>query len=226
MFFQPVSQVLRILLQSFQGAGFTLFILGIGGGAVRFPVLAQHLLGGFLPLVEWVLEVCAGAGLGFAGVGRELDPVDGKHLAADQSLAVAQGEHLCKKLGGEVAHLRNEGGQGGEVGLAVSGQGDEEDVVAAGGFDLAARNDAPAVGEKDDLEEDGGIVGGSAFDVVVVAGVESGEVEFFVHQMTKGEFKGARLDLPVEIHRQEFHALVDGFESGHGRSRGHASNSW
>jgi hypothetical protein len=42
--------------------------------------------------------------------------------------------------------------------------------------------------------------------------------------MTNGVFKSARLDLPVKIHRQEFHALVDGFESGQGRSRGHASN--
>lgn len=71
--------------------------------------------------------------------------------------------------------------------------------MAAGGFDLAAGEDAAAVGQEDDLEEDGGVVGSGALKVVLVAGVEGSEVELLVRQMAEGEFECARLDLLLEM---------------------------
>jgi len=125
---------------------------------------------------------------------------------------------LGKQLGGQVAHLGDEGGQGGEVGLGIAGDGDEQDVLPAGGFNLAAADDAATIGEQDDLEEDGGIEGGGTFAVVLVAGVESGEVEFVVDQIAQGVLETAGLDLLVEIHRQQFQAFVDWFVARHGGS--------
>ena len=99
--------------------------------------------------------------------------------------------------------------------MRIAGDGDEHDVVAAGGFDLAAADKAAAVGEQDDLEQDGGVVGGRAFGVVLVAGVEGGEVELVIDQVAQRIFEAAGLDLPVEVDRDQFQALVDRFEARH-----------
>ena len=73
--------------------------------------------------------VGAGAGLGFAGVTRQLDAIDGEHLAAEEALPVAHHQNLGEQLGGEIAQFGDEGGQGGEVGLAVARNRDEDDVL-------------------------------------------------------------------------------------------------
>ncbi len=82
-------------------------VLGVGGCRIGFAMLVQHLLGSLLHLGQLALEVFAGAGLGLAGVGRKLDPINGEHVAANQALAVTQGEDLGEELGGELAHFRD-----------------------------------------------------------------------------------------------------------------------
>ena len=56
----------------------------------------------------------------------------------------------------------------------VAGQGFEDYVGFAGPLDLAAGGDAFGVGVEDDLEQDGGVIGGTAAAVVGIAGVEDG----------------------------------------------------
>ena len=89
-------------------------------------------------------------------------------------MAVANQQDLRKQFGNGVPHVRDKGGECGEVRLAVSGDSDKQYILAAGRFDLAAVDDATAVGQQDDLDEDGRVEGGCAFVVVFVAGMEGG----------------------------------------------------
>ena len=56
----------------------------------------------------------------------------------------------------------------------VAGQGFEDYVGFTGPLDFTAGGDAFGVGVEDDLEQDGGVIGGTAAVVVVVAGAEDG----------------------------------------------------
>lgn len=114
---------------------------------------------------------------------------------------------MGNQFGGQVALLGDEGGQAGEVRLAVAGHGDEKDVLAAGGLDLAAGDETPAVGQQDDLDQGGGVEGGSAFMVVLVAGVEGGQVEFVVDQVAQGMLEAARLHLSAKSTGSSFMPL-------------------
>jgi hypothetical protein len=116
---------------------------------------------------------------------------DGKHLAADQALPVAQVEHLGKELGDVVAQAGDEGGDGGEVWRAVAAQGDEGDVFPAGTFYSPAADEALAIGEQDDFEQHPRWVGSGTSEIVLVAGVEAGEVQFVVDQVVERMFEGA-----------------------------------
>ena len=55
--------------------------------------------------------------------------------------------------------------------------------ILATSFDLAAVDDAAAVGKQDDLDEHGGVESRCAVDVIVVAFVEGGQIEFVIDQV-------------------------------------------
>ena len=156
-------------------------------------------------------EVGAGATLGLAGVARQLDAVDGEHLAADQALPVTDEQDVAKQAADLGAQRADETSEGGEVRAAITGQGDEGDVFSAGPFDAATADDAPAVGEEDDLEQHGRRVGAGAGAVVLVAGIEAGEVEFVVDQVIERVFEAAREQLSLQIDGDEARAGVDVF---------------
>ena len=143
----------------------------------------EHDLDSGIELVGLTLKVGTGAALGFRGVAGKFDAIDGEHLATDQTLPVADGEHWGEQVGNVVANGTDKVGQRGEVRGLIAGQGDEGDVVAAGALDLAAADDALRIGEQDDLEQNGRRVRGGTGGVVLVAAVEAGEVEFVVDQM-------------------------------------------
>ncbi|MNZ89918.1 hypothetical protein D3C78_1088600 [compost metagenome] len=210
---QPGPQLPGAGLQALELArGAQVFILR---ATVALALLRDHRSGGLLHLLGLAQEVGAGAAAGLAGVARQLHPVDGEHLAADQPLAVADGEHLGEQPGRQIAHVGYERGQGGEVRLAVAGHRHEQHMLAAGGFHLAAADDAAAVGQQDDLQQHRRIVGRSAFDIVAVAGVEFGEVQFVVDQIAQGVLEAAGQQLLVEIHGEQFESLVNGLEPRH-----------
>src|SRR5512139_1786264 len=83
------------------------------------------------------LEVGACAALGLGCVARQLDAVNGKHLAPDESLLVADVEYLREDACNVLSQRRNKSGDGGEVRLAVAGQCNEGDVMAAAALDVA-----------------------------------------------------------------------------------------
>ena len=86
-----------------------------------------------------------GAAALFAGVGRELDAVNGKHLPPDQAQPVASEQHLGEQGLNVIAEFAHELGNMGVAGLAVAADGDELHVVQAGRFDAARGDQAPAL---------------------------------------------------------------------------------
>lgn len=161
----------------------------------------DHGLGGLFHLLGLAQEVGAGAASGLAGIARQLDPIDGEHLAANQALPVADHEYLGEQLGGQVAHVGDELREGGEVWLTVAGDGHEQHMVAAGRFHLATADNAAAVGEQDDFQQHGRVVGRCALEAVAIAGVEVGEIQFVIDQIAQGVLEGAGQQLLVEVDR-------------------------
>ena len=82
----------------------------------------------------------------YVGVAWEFDTIDGEHLAANESLSVAEVEDLGRELGHVISKPRDEGSDGREVRGTVAGEGDEADVFAAQPFDSSAADDAFSVG--------------------------------------------------------------------------------
>ena len=117
-------------------------------------------------------------------------------------MAVAHRQHLGEEPGGEITHPRDEGGQRREVGLGIARDGHEQDILAARGFDAAARHDAAAVSQQHDLQQYGGVESRGTGLVIAVTGVEGSQVEFGVDQTAQRVFESPRQHLPVEVHRQ------------------------
>ena len=99
--------------------------------------------------------------------------------------------------------------------LGVAGHGDEGDVVAADGFDVAARNEALAAGEQNNFEQHGGRITRRAGFIILEPGIEACEVKLVVNQVVECVLEGAGKELPLEINRQKTRAGVDVFVAGH-----------
>lgn len=141
-------------------------------------------------------KVGAGAARLFGCVAGQLDAVNGRHLASDQTLPVAQVERLGKDASKVVGQRRDKSGERSEARLAVATQGNEGDVVAAGGFNVTAGNNALAVGKQNDLEEHGGRKGGRAGSIIPEPSIEMGEIKLVVNEVIESVLKGAGKELP------------------------------
>ena len=198
VFFEPGPYLLDVLLQGghilffLSGDVFVLFCL------VRLPMAGDDLPDNLLHLLFLFGKVFLGSAPFLRGVGGELDTVDGKHLLADEVHLVTDEEDFEKELDDLLIKGRDEVGNGGEVGGGIAGEGHEDDVLPTALLYLPAGGDAPGVGIEDDLEQDGGIIGGGAGIVIAVAGIEDGEVEFVIDQVVQRVLEGAGEDLLVK----------------------------
>ncbi|MBK9349971.1 MAG: hypothetical protein IPN05_07185 [Sulfuritalea sp.] len=104
---------------------------------IVLAVAGEHGPGSGFHLVGLAGKVGTGATAALAGIGRQLDAVDGEHLAADEPHAVADEQDFREQRPDLAVQGADEGGEGGEVRGAVAGKRDEGDVVLAGGFDVA-----------------------------------------------------------------------------------------
>ena len=68
----------------------------------------------------------------FAGVARQLHPINGKQLAPDQALCITSYQHLAKQGLNLIAQAANKLGNVGVAGLAVAADGDELNIAQAG----------------------------------------------------------------------------------------------
>jgi len=130
-----------------------------------------------------------GAAAFFAGIGGELDAIDGEHVAANQALGIAGHRDVAEQgfdLGAEVGY---DLGKVGVAGLAVAADGNELDVALARLFDGPAGDQALAVGQQHDLEHDAGIVGAGSDVIVLERGIQGLEVEFVIDPVVQCEGK-------------------------------------
>ena len=129
-------------------------------------------------------------------------------------------EHLGEQGLYFVTQFAHELGDVAVAGLAVAADGDEQHVVGAGLLDLAAGDEASAVGQQHELEHDARVVGADADFVVVEPGIQCRAVEFVIDQVVQREFEGAGLDLFGQVPRQEDAVSNNRLVAGHlGASR-------
>ena len=122
---------------------------------------------------------------------------------------------MGEELRDVVPDRTDKAGDGRKVRPLVAGQGDEGDVVAARAFNLAAADDALRIGKQDDFEQNRRRVGFSAGLVVLVAGVEAGQIEFMIDQMIQCVFEAAGQKLFAQVNSEKTRAGVDVFVTGH-----------
>lgn len=89
----------------------------------------QHGLRGGLVRPGLPLEVDATPAAGLGCIAGEFDAIDGNHLRADESLAIADGEYGAEDLGDVLAQCTDEVGDGREVWPTIAGERDERDLV-------------------------------------------------------------------------------------------------
>jgi len=151
------------------------------------------------------------------GIAGQLDPVDGEHLAADQPLAVTDGEHGGEDRRDLIAQGRYEVRDGREVGPGIAAQGDERDVFLAGPGDRAAAHDPAGVGEPYDPQQHGRWVGRRAGRVMPIPRIERGQVDGVLEQVVQRMLERARQELRGQVDRDQRGLGVDGLIARHGR---------
>src|SRR5215212_9507651 len=92
---------------------------------------AQDLLHRLLHLLRLAHKVLALAALGLARIRRQLHPVDGKYLAPNQALSIADEQYLREYFAHRLAQAAHERSQRAVVRLAVPAQRHEQYDVAA-----------------------------------------------------------------------------------------------
>ena len=212
---QPLADLCGIGLQAGEALDFFGSQVRLNAVLVCFAMPFEHGLGRRFKFVCLSFKIGTGAALGFGGVARQFYAVDGEHFAPDQALLVADEEYLGENAGNIVAQGRNKSSYRSEVWSAVAGEGDENDVFAAGTFDVAAADYALAVGKQDDLEEHGRWICRRPRFVIVEAGIKTREIKFVVEQVIQCMFEGARKKLPLQINRNKSRAGVDVFVARH-----------
>ena len=182
------------LALGFHGVVCAVLVLGL--------VQGHDLVGSLLQSISPVAQLFMGAAALFAGVAGELDAIDGKHIASDQSLGVTGHQDLTKERFDLRAQAAYKFGDVGMAGLAVTADGDELDVALARLFNDSTGDQALAVGQQHDLEHDARIVGTGAHFVVLEPGIQCAEIEFVIDQVVQCEGKAAGDDLLRQDHRQ------------------------
>ena len=208
---QGRAQLAGIPAQSGEGA-FFVFALTV---LVGIECLAGILLGmhldqmgdGAFHLRRLALEVRPRAAPFPGGIRGQLAAIDGEHGLADQALCVADHQYIAKHRFDLLAQRRHEVRQGGEVGLLVTGQGNEGHVLDAGPRHRARGGDAPRVGKQHHLEQHRRIVGRRTGVVVLEPGRKASEIDLVVDQVVQRVLEGPGQQLPAVGHRDHLGLL-------------------
>jgi hypothetical protein len=145
MFRQPVPQLGGFVLQPLALANFLLQHARFDPLVIGLSVAFEHNAHGRLQLGRFMFEVSAGLAFFLGSVHRRLD-AEGEHLPADQTLAVANDQHLAEDPADVVAQFADEAGNGGKVQCVVIARIDKGGMFPAGAFDGPAADDALRVG--------------------------------------------------------------------------------
>ena len=99
--------------------------------------------------------------------------------------------------------------------LAIARECYESDVLAAGALDIATADDALAVGEQSDFEQQGRRKCRCPCYIIVEAGIKTLQIQFVVEQVLQCVFKSARQKLPLQVHSKKPRAGVNVFVTRH-----------
>ena len=125
-------------------------------------------------------------------------------------------QHLLKHGFDGLGVLANKAGQRGEVRDRIAGQGLEQNIGLAAPLDLAAGGNAFGVGEQNDLQQDGRIVGQAACSVISTARVKYRQIQLVFNQVMNGVLERAWLELLLVVdHHHAVLAVVVGLEAWH-----------
>lgn len=178
----------------------------------------EHARRGGLQLLRLPLEVGALAAAPLRRIARELHPIDGEHLAADQSLLVADRQDGGEDVRDVRALAADERGDRREVRGARSTEGNEGHVVLAQPGDRPASHDPARVGAEHHLEQHRRGIRGGASRVVPEAAVEARQADGMVEQVVDRVLEGAEEELGRQVYRQQARVGVDQLVAGHGLS--------
>ena len=92
--------------------------------------------------------VCPPAALCLGCVAGQLHAINGEHLSSNESLLVADEQHLAEDVRDLFTQCADEVGEDGEVWCGAARDRDQGDVFAAGALDVAAADDALAVSKR------------------------------------------------------------------------------
>ena len=159
-------------------------------------VTCQHHRGCGFELPGLTLKIGTGAALGLRRIARQLDAIDRKHLAPDQTLTVADEEHLREDARDVFAQGADETGDGGEVRCTVPGQRNKGHLLPARARDGPAADDAPRVGEQHHLEQHRRRIRRGPRIIVAIACIETGQIEIVIKQPIERMLECPRQQLP------------------------------
>jgi hypothetical protein len=141
-------------------------------------------------------------------------PVDSRHLAPYQPLVIADEKHLAEHFCDVIFMGADEAGEGGEVRGCVAGECEEGDMLLASALDVAAADDALAVGKQHHLEH-GGRISCRASYIVAESRIEVSQVDLVVKQVVQSVFDGARGELSLQVNCKKAWAGIDVFVTCH-----------
>lgn len=140
-------------------------------------------------------------------IGGKFDAIEGKVCAAQQLQLIAHQEDVAEDGSDLILHGRDKGSDGAMVGSVAVGKGNENDVLMAGALDLARTEHAFGVSQQDDLEQDLGMDGGRAGQVVLVALIEDRQIDVLVHQPVEGVLESPWHELVLERNGEHDHLI-------------------
>ena len=128
---QEVARGLRLFVQGSYAlrSAFVQRVV-VGASSVLLLVRLEDLARGLVQALGAVRQLGVGAAALFAGVGRQLDTVDGEHFFADQAQPVADQQYLGEQSLDVIAELTHKLGDVGVAGLAVAAEGDELHIIS------------------------------------------------------------------------------------------------
>lgn len=111
------------------------------------------------------------------GIALDLGPVDGDRAQADQAGRLRQAEDLYEHVGEGIEVVLAEQAKGAKIGPLLPDDGQERQVALTGPGDLSAGEDPDTRGREEPTNHHGRIEGRGTAGLVVVGGMDLGEIE-------------------------------------------------
>ena len=212
---QPTANLCRVAVPPFDALDFLRPQSGLDRLLVFFAMARNHFPCCSFELGGLPREVCPRSTPALRRVVRQLHPINGEHLAADQALPIANRQDRSEYQRDVLAHAADEVGDGGEMRAAIAAQGDKGHLVAAGPFNATAADNALRIGKQHHLQQHRRRIGRGARRVVAKARIEARPIDLVIEQVIQCMLEGTRQQLPRQIDRQQSRTRINVLVAGH-----------